>query len=217
MNIVFCGPPGAGKGTQSSRLARQHDLYTISTGDLVREVAKADTELGRSVAQTLEAGRLLSDGVVLSIIKQAVEEVDMEYGLLFDGFPRTLEQASDLMTLLRELKRDLDHVIILRVERSVIEKRLTGRFICSSCAAVYNEYYKPTQEQGVCDLCSGSAFERRTDDTAAVVKRRLDEYDARVEQITAYYDGLGVARFVDGHGAVSEVSERIDKILEGEV
>lgn len=217
MNIVFCGPPGSGKGTQSAKLLQSYDLHLVGTGQLFRTAAQKDTPLGKRVAQTFEAGRLIPDDIVLSVIKEALQGVDPGQGILFDGFPRTMQQASDLMTLLSALGRKLTCVIILNVERGVLEKRLTGRFVCSNCASVYNEYYKPTQEQGLCDLCKGSAFERRLDDAPSVVKLRLDEYEERTEQLVAYYEGLQLARFVDGNGSVSEVSKSISSVLEGEM
>ena len=217
MNIVFCGPPGSGKGTQSAKLLDIHGLFLVGTGHLLRQTAQKDTPLGKRVAQTLESGRLIPDDIVLSVIKDLLQSIDPGQGILFDGFPRTMQQASDLMTLLGVLGRKLTCVIILDVERSVLEKRLTGRFVCSNCASVYNEYYKPTQEQGLCDLCKGSAFERRLDDAPSVVKLRLDEYEERMEQLVAYYEGLQLARVVDRNGSVNEVSKSINSVLEGEM
>ena len=217
MNVVFCGAPGSGKGTQCAKLAALHSLQVIATGDLFRAAAEKDTPLGKRVAQIFEAGRLVPDDVVLNVVHEELKSIKGDQGILFDGFPRTMSQATDLMTLLRALERKLTCVIMLNVERSVLEKRLTGRFICSKCAAVYNEYYKPTQEQGVCDACGGAEFERRQDDASSVVKIRLDEYEERIHQLSAYYEGLKLVRVIDGNGSVADVATSINAVLEGEI
>jgi len=216
VNIVLIGAPGSGKGTQSAYIVEKYGLHHVSTGEMLREYAQQDNELARRLNAMMSEGRLIPDDLMNELLTDKIIRMEVKNGFLFDGFPRTPQQASDLETLLQRVQQDLTCAIMIDVERSVIEKRLTGRFSCNSCKTTYNVYFKPTEQEGVCDVCGGCMFDRRDDDDVVAVKMRIEKYQEQSDRLCAHYEGLNKLSCVDGMQQATEVAKSISHILEGE-
>lgn len=215
MNILFMGPPGAGKGTQAERIVEQFGIPHISTGDAFRLAMKEGTPLGRKAKEYVDQGLLVPDDVTNGIVRERLQQDDCKRGFLLDGYPRTLAQAEALDGMLKEAGRRIDHVINLVVDRGQLLKRLTGRRICKACGATYHVLFNPPKEEGVCGKCGGELYQR-SDDTEEKVGTRLDEYLSKTEPLIRYYREQGLLREVDGEQAIDEVSARIASILKGQ-
>src|SRR5690606_8865501 len=175
MNILFMGPPGAGKGTQAEAIVNEFGIPHISTGDAFRLAIKQGTPVGLKAKEYIDQGLLVPDDVTVGIVRERLQQSDCENGFLLDGFPRTLSQAEALEELLSELNRKLTHVINLKVDRNKLLARLTGRRICKSCGSTYHVIFNPPKQEGVCDKCGGELYQR-SDDNEESVGTRLDEY-----------------------------------------
>ncbi|MEM6267416.1 MAG: adenylate kinase [Pseudomonadota bacterium] len=213
MNIILLGPPGAGKGTQAKGLVERHGMVQLSTGDMLRETRKADTELGREVAHIMDTGGLVSDDIVSAMIDAKIASLGDETGAIFDGYPRTEAQAHQLDGILAKHDRALDHVIELDVDEDALVERITGRFSCANCGTLYHDTANPPSTEGVCDTCGSTEFKRRPDDNEETVRKRMGEYRAKTAPILPGYEARGIVSRVDGMGAINEVSEAIDTIL----
>lgn len=214
LNIILLGPPGAGKGTQAERLVAERGMVQLSTGDMLREARKADTELGRKVAAVMDAGALVSDEIVSALIDEKLETLADGQGAIFDGYPRTLAQAESLDSILTAHSRKLDYVIELVVEEDALVERITGRFSCANCGTPYHDRFRPTKVPGVCDVCGSTEFKRRPDDNEQTVRTRMAEYRGKTAPILPYYEERGLVRRVDGMASVDEVAAQIDAILD---
>jgi len=214
LNILFMGPPGAGKGTQSERITDRFGIPHISTGDAFRLAMKEGTPLGQQLKQYVDQGLLVPDEITNGIVRERLSRADCENGFLLDGFPRTLAQAEALDGMLKEMGRSIDHVINLRVDRNLLMARLTGRRICKSCGATYHVLFHPPAQEGVCDKCGGELYQR-SDDTEEKVGTRLDEYTTKTAPLLAYYEGKGLLREVNGEKEIDEVTAEIDSLLKG--
>lgn len=215
MNLILLGPPGAGKGTQSAELAAKHRLIQLSTGDMLRAAVKAGSEIGRKAKTVMESGRLVSDDIVVRIIKERIAQSDCENGFILDGFPRTLAQASALEKMLKIAKRRLAAVIELKVDDKVLVERVSGRFSCSKCAAGYHDTFKPTKVGGICDVCGSKEFTRRPDDNAETMKTRLLAYYKETSPLIGYYFAKGLLEAVDGMGEIDAVAADIEAAIDG--
>lgn len=215
MNILFMGPPGAGKGTQAERIVSLFNIPHISTGDAFRLAMKQGTPLGLQAKSFVDQGLLVPDEVTNGIVRERLAQQDCDAGFLLDGFPRTLAQASALDEMLNAMGRKIDCVINLKVDRSQLLARLTGRRICKSCSSTYHMVFNPPKQQGLCDKCGGELYQR-SDDTEEKVGTRLDEYLSKTEPLIRYYREQGLLREVDGEQAIDEVSARIASILKGQ-
>jgi adenylate kinase len=214
LNIILLGPPGAGKGTQAARLQAERGMIQLSTGDMLREAVAAGTPVGLEAKAVMERGELVSDAIVSALIGERLDAA-AEQGAIFDGFPRTKQQAAALELLLAERGRHLDHVIELIVDEDEIVRRIVGRFTCAKCGAPYHDEFKQPAVPGVCDVCGSTEFKRRPDDNEQTVRTRMAEYRAKTAPILPYYQEKGLIRRVDGMGPVDRVAAQIDAILDG--
>lgn len=215
MNILFMGPPGAGKGTQAERIVAEFSIPHISTGDAFRLAMSQGTPLGVEAKRFVDQGLLVPDEITNGIVRERLEKPDCERGFLLDGFPRTLAQAEALDEMLAAMGKQIDHVINLKVDRDLLLGRLTGRRICKSCGATYHVLFNPPKAEGVCDKCSGDLYQR-SDDTEEKVGTRLDEYNNKTAPLLAYYGGKELLREVDGQQDIDEVTNGIVALLRGQ-
>jgi adenylate kinase len=214
MNIILLGPPGAGKGTQASRLVEERAMVQLSTGDMLRAAVAAGTEVGRKAEAVMAAGELVSDEIVDAILSARLDQPDIGRGFILDGYPRTAVQADSLDRILKEKGLKLDHVIELVVDEDVLVDRIAGRFSCAECNAPYHDRYKRPKVDGVCDVCGSRQFKRRPDDNEAAVRTRMAEYRAKTAPILPHYEAQGIVSRVDGMAPIEEVSVAIDAILD---
>ncbi len=213
MNLILLGPPGAGKGTQAEKLAADHGLVQLSTGAMLRAAVKAGTEVGLKAKAIMDKGGLVSDDIVVRIIKDRIAEPDCENGFILDGFPRTLPQAAALEKMLKSGKRRLDAVVELKVDDEELTQRISGRFSCAKCDAGYHDTFKKTKVQGVCDTCGSKEFKRRPDDNAETVKTRLFEYYKQTSPLIGYYYAKNLLETVDGMGKIDKVGQDIEAAI----
>lgn len=213
MNIVLLGPPGAGKGTQASRLQASRGMIQMSTGDMLREAVAKSSPVGLQAKAVMEAGKLVSDAIVSALIGERLDAAG-DHGAIFDGFPRTRAQAEALDQLLAERGRTLDHVIELVVDEDALVARIAGRFSCARCGASYHDRFKQPLNPSACDHCGATEFIRRPDDNEQTVRRRMAEYRAKTEPILPYYDERGLVRRVDGMQSIDDVAAQIEAILD---
>ncbi len=214
MNIILLGPPGAGKGTQASRLVDERGMVQLSTGDMLRAAVKAGTPTGLKAKAVMDAGELVSDEIVSGIIGEALDDLSPETGVIFDGYPRTAAQAASLDSILSDRNRTLDHVIELEVDEDALVERITGRFTCAKCNEGYHDRFKQPKTSGVCDVCGSSDFKRRPDDNEETVRTRMTEYRAKTAPILPIYEQRGLVRRVDGMADIGHVTQAIEDILD---
>lgn len=213
MNIILLGPPGAGKGTQARLLADADDMTQLSTGDMLRAARTSGTEMGRRVAAVMDRGELVTDDIVIGLIREQLAG-DIRGGFIFDGFPRTLKQADALAGLLAEMGQRLDAVIEMQVDDAALVSRIAARSTCANCGEVYNDVTKPIPADHICTSCGQKAeFTRRADDNADSLKTRLMEYYKKTSPLVGYYYAKGQLRTVDGLGEIDAVAAEIATIL----
>ena len=219
INLILLGPPGAGKGTQAKAIAAAHGLRQLSTGDMLRAAVTAGTETGARAKAVMDRGELVPDEVVIKIISERIVQPDCSGGIILDGFPRTLAQADALDTMLGETKHTLDAVIELKVDDNQLIERIVGRFTCATCGEGYHDRFKRPKLEGRCDVCHGSQFIRRPDDTAETVTRRLMVYYRETAPLIGYYYCKGNLMRVDGMASIdrvtAEIGERLAEIKRG--
>lgn len=208
MRIVLLGAPGSGKGTQAKKLVADYGYPQISTGDLLRDAVARGTEHGLLAKAAMDAGKLVSDDIVLGILKDRVAQPDAAEGFILDGFPRNLAQAEALEGVLAELGQPLDAAVLMDLDLAVLMQRLTGRRSCTGCGRVYNVHFLPPPADGRCGSCGGELVQR-SDDKEETIGRRLDVYRAETEPLVDYYRRLGKLKTVDADGAFDEVYARL--------
>ena len=213
MNIILLGPPGAGKGTQAERLVADRGMVQLSTGDMLRAEKNAGTALGNRIKAVMDAGELVSDDIVSSLIDENLKRLAPDQGVIFDGYPRTAAQAEALDALLAAHGRKLDRVIELEVDEDALVARITGRYTCAKCGAGYHDVFKQPRVAGTCDVCGSHDFKRRADDNEDTVRTRMAEYRAKTAPIIPIYEARGILSRVDGMADIAHVTEAIETIL----
>jgi adenylate kinase len=212
MRIVFLGAPGSGKGTQAQRLVAEFGMVQVSTGDLLREAVRLGTPLGRRAKAAMDAGDLVSDEIVLDLIRERLAAPDTERGFILDGFPRNVPQAIALESVLAGIGRRLDAVVLLDVSFDILMKRLTGRRTCSLTGKVLNVYFSPQSELDACTKAGGQLVQR-ADDNEQTIGNRLRVYREQTEPVAEHYRGAGLLRTVAGEGEVDDIYRRLKGVL----
>lgn len=211
--LILLGPPGAGKGTQARMLEDKFGLVQLSTGDMLRAAVAAGTDAGKAAKAVMEAGDLVSDEIVINILRDRLAEDDCAKGVILDGFPRTTVQAEALDTLLGESGQKINAAISLEVDDAAMVTRISGRYTCGSCGEGYHDSFKQPAVDGTCDKCGGTEMKRRADDNAETVGSRLEAYHAQTAPLIAYYDGKGALQKIDAMGAIEEIAEGLSAIV----
>jgi adenylate kinase len=211
--LILLGPPGAGKGTQARMLEEQFGFAQLSTGDLLRAAVAAGTEAGQAAKAVMEAGDLVSDEIVIAILRDRLQEADVKQGVILDGFPRTAIQAEALDALLAETGQRINAAISLEVDDAEMVTRISGRYTCAACGEGYHDTFKQPAVAGVCDKCGGTDMKRRADDNAATVGQRLEAYHAQTAPLIAYYDNKGVLKSVGAMGSIENIAGALAEIV----
>lgn len=211
--LIFMGPPGGGKGTQAQRLQDDYGIVQLSTGDMLRAAVTSGSEIGLKAKAVMDAGKLVSDDIVIGIIDERLDQADCANGFILDGFPRTVAQAQALDGLLSNKGLALDAVLELRVPDELLVDRITGRYTCAKCGAGYHDSFKKPKVEGVCDSCGSTEFKRRADDNAETVTSRLEAYHAQTAPLLPYYEGKGLLTVVDGTLPIDEVTRQLEAAL----
>jgi len=212
MRIVLLGAPGSGKGTQAKKLTEKYHVPQISTGDLLRAAVKAGTLLGLQAKAAMDSGRLVSDEIVLGMIKERLSQSDAQKGFILDGFPRNISQAEALDALLDKLKQPLQGVLLIEVDLDTLIQRMTGRRTCESCGQMYNIYTTPSKLDDRCDKCGGN-LRHRADDNEETIGNRLRVYEGQTAPLIDYYRNQGILRTVQGIGEISDIHKAVIKIV----
>ena len=213
MNLILLGPPGAGKGTQAQYLQNKLSVAKLSTGDMLRAAVASGSTLGNQVKDIMAKGQLVSDDIVINLLRERIQQADCQRGFILDGFPRTVGQAEALDVMLAEENKRLDYVIELKVDDQKLVERIAGRYSCAKCGAGYHDSFKHPKKADVCDECGATEFSRREDDKAETVAKRLDAYHAQTAPLLPYYSKKGTLTTVDGMADIEEVTRQIDKII----
>ena len=212
MNIVIFGPPGAGKGTQSSYLIQNFNLFQLSTGDLLRDELKSKSVLASEIESLMNAGKLVSDTIINNLIEKKLSDVSIANRIIFDGFPRNIEQAKTLDNLLSKYSQSISLVLNLKVDYSVLTKRISGRVSCSVCKKTFNEFFDPPVP---CEnsKCADRVLNKRSDDNVETVSKRLKTYDESTLPILGYYSSKNIVKDVDAMEDIENVSKQISSII----
>ena len=213
-NIMFIAPPAAGKGTQAELVVEKYHIPHISTGDILREISKEDSEIGEYVRETMASGKLVKDEITYQLIEDRLKKDDCKNGFLVDGFPRNLEQAIEYDKILDKLNYKVGNVILIDIDKETLEKRITGRRLCEKCGAIYNindENMTPKVES-ICDDCGGKLYQR-SDDNLESFQTRYQTYLDKTEPIIDHYKKQGVLKVVDGNDTIDNIFAKIDEII----
>ncbi|WP_072506338.1 adenylate kinase [Phaeobacter porticola] len=211
--LILLGPPGAGKGTQARKLEQGFGLVQLSTGDLLRAAVAAGTPAGLTAKAVMEAGELVSDEIVINILRDRLAEPDCAKGVILDGFPRTTVQAEALDRLLAESGQQINAAVSLEVDDAAMVARVAGRYTCGGCGEGYHDQFKQPRVAGTCDRCGSTEMTRRADDNAETVGSRLAAYHAQTAPLISYYDGKGVLQRVDAMGEIDHIATSLQKVV----
>ena len=213
-NIMFIAPPAAGKGTQAELVVEKYKIPHISTGDILREISKEDSEIGNYVKETLASGKLVKDEITYQLIEDRLNRDDCKNGYIIDGFPRNIEQAKEYDKILEKLNYDIGNVILINVDEKILEKRITGRRICENCNTIYNinDENSCPKVESVCDNCGGKLYQR-SDDNLEAFKTRYEMYQEKTAPIIDYYKEKGVLKEINGNDSVENIFKVVDEII----
>jgi len=212
--LIFLGAPGAGKGTQAREVSNQFAIPQISTGDMLREAVKKQTALGMAAKAKMEAGELVPDEVVCGIVEERISEPDCAKGFILDGFPRTIAQAEFVDRMLETKGRGNPLVLNIKVDQDLLMKRLTGRHTCAVCGEIYNVYFNPPKQEGVCDK-DGGKLTQRADDNEETIRQRLVAYEKQTSPLIDYYRQKNLLHDVEGDKEPEVIAEGLCKFLKG--
>lgn len=211
--LILLGPPGAGKGTQARVLQETHGLVQLSTGDLLRAAVAAGTDAGKQAKAVMDAGDLVSDDIVIAILRDRLAAPDCAQGVILDGFPRTTVQAEALDALLCDTGQCINAAISLEVDDAAMVTRIAGRFTCGGCGEGYHDSFKPTRAAGICDQCGSTDMQRRADDNAHTVAQRLEAYHAQTAPLIDYYKTTGALSRVPAMGAINDIASALNAVV----
>ncbi len=213
-NIMFIAPPAAGKGTQAELVVEKYHIPHISTGDILREISKEDSEIGEYVRETMASGKLVKDEITYQLIEERLNKDDCKNGFIIDGFPRNLDQAIEYDKILEKLGYEIGNVILIDIDKNTLEKRITGRRLCENCNAIYNinDKNNTPKVESVCDICGGKLYQR-SDDNLEAFATRYTTYLEKTEPIIEHYKEKGVLKTVDGNDTVENIFNKIDEII----
>ena len=213
-NIMFIAPPAAGKGTQAELVVEKYHIPHISTGDILREISKEDSEIGEYVRETMASGKLVKDEITYQLIEERLNKDDCKNGFIIDGFPRNLDQAYEYDKILEKLGYEVGNVILINIDKKTLEKRITGRRLCENCNAIYNinDKNNTPKVESVCDICGGKLYQR-SDDNLESFATRYTTYLEKTEPIIEHYKEKGVLKTVDGNDTVENIFNKIDEII----
>lgn len=213
-NIMFIAPPAAGKGTQAELVVEKYHIPHISTGDILREISKEDSEIGEYVRETMASGKLVKDEITYQLIEERLNKDDCKNGFIIDGFPRNLDQAIEYDKILEKLGYEIGNVILIDIDKNTLEKRITGRRLCENCNAIYNinDKNNTPKVESVCDICGGKLYQR-SDDNLESFATRYTTYLEKTEPIIEHYKEKGVLKTVDGNDTVENIFNKIDEII----
>lgn len=206
------GPAGAGKGTMSDLILKKYDIPHISTGDMLRDNVRINTELGNLAKSYMDAGNLVPDDVIIAMVEKRLQEDDCQKGYLLDGFPRTLVQAEAFEKIENKIGKPVECVIVLEVGFDTLVERITGRRICPKCGAIYHIHNKPSKVEGICDVC-GSELTQRKDDTVEQLTVRMDGYEKSTKPVIDFYDKRGIVSYIDASQETAAVFEKVKEAL----
>ncbi|AHD09859.1 adenylate kinase [Phaeobacter gallaeciensis] len=211
--LILLGPPGAGKGTQARKLEQGFGLVQLSTGDLLRAAVAAGTPAGLAAKAVMEAGELVSDEIVIDILRDRLAEPDCAKGVILDGFPRTTVQAEALDRLLAESGQRINAAVSLEVDDAAMVARVAGRYTCGGCGEGYHDQFKQPRVAGTCDACGSTDMTRRADDNAETVTSRLAAYHAQTAPLISYYDSKGVLNRIDAMGEINQIATALTAVV----
>lgn len=214
MYILLLGPPGAGKGTQAANIVKKFNIPHISTGDMFRLAVKEQTELGKKAKACMDKGELVPDEITNGIVRDRLAKEDAKKGFILDGFPRTVAQADELTKILKDLNVTLTCVLDIYVPLEHLLERAVGRRICKKCGETYHVKFKPTQIDGICDICRGETYQR-ADDHESTIRNRLAVYEKQTKPLIDYYEKKGIYRKINGNQKMDDVFEEILRTLQG--
>jgi adenylate kinase len=212
--LILLGPPGAGKGTQAQMIAERYHIPQISTGDILRKAVKENTPLGMKARAFMDQGQLVPDEVVIGIVEERLKASDCQRGFILDGFPRTTAQAEALQAILPKIGISINHVINIEVDSEELVRRLTGRRTCKNCGMMFHLFFHPPKEEGICNRCGGTLYQRE-DDKEETIRIRLKEYEKQTAPLIQYYQLKGTLRAIQGVGEQDQIFARIVRLLDG--
>ena len=211
MNIVLIGPPGAGKGTQADYLVNEFNLFKVSAGDLLRKEADLNTNLGQKIKSILDEGSLVSDDLIGNLIEKLILNKSYSNKIIFDGYPRNLNQAKSLDSLMKKHNQHISKVLSINVDNDIVVKRILGRQICSKCFLIFNEFFNPATQKN--HKCNSSFLKKRSDDNEETIINRLKTYSSVTKPILNYYENQKLLTNIDGMNKIDEIYKEIRQII----